>query len=73
MTTATVLNSSGSGFTVTNAVLNSAGATFNVDNDVLNSSGAGFTIFAAAGPATPVSTMSTHIHVVAAKTRVHTK
>ena len=46
MSTATVLNSAGVGFTVTNTVLNSSGTAFDVDNDVLNSAGAAFTIFA---------------------------
>ena len=46
MSTATVLNSAGVGFTVTNTVLNSSGTAFDVDNDVLNSAGTAFTIFA---------------------------
>lgn len=45
MTTATVLNSSGSGFTVTNAVLNSSGTSFAVDNYALDSDGNSFLIF----------------------------
>ena len=47
MSTATVLNSSGVGFTVTNAVLNSSGVSFDVDNYALNSSGVSFLIFTA--------------------------
>ena len=72
MTTATVLDSGGSGYVVTNTVLNSAGTSFNVNNDVLNSTGTGFTIFSTV-TVTPVSTMSTHIHEITAKTRIHIK
>ena len=45
MTTATVLNSSGAEFVISNTVLNSSGASFSVGNDALNSSGSAFAIF----------------------------
>ena len=48
MSTATVLNSSGTGFSITNSVLNSSGTAFAVDNYALNSSGSSFLIFLAA-------------------------
>ena len=48
MNTATVLNSSGTGFSITNSVLNSSGTAFAVDNYALNSSGSSFLIFLAA-------------------------
>ena len=43
--TATVLNSAGVSFSVSNSVLNSAGVAFEVGNDALNSAGSAFTIF----------------------------
>ena len=45
MSTATVLNSSGTGFLVTNSVLNSAGTAFAVDDYALDSDGNPFLIF----------------------------
>ena len=71
MTVATILDSGGSGYVVTNAVLNSAGVSFDVDNDVLNAAGTAFTIFSAS-VLTPVSVKSDHIHDVTANTRLHT-
>ena len=47
MTQATALNSSGTGFAVTNSVLNSAGTSFDVNNDVLDVDSNAFTIFLA--------------------------
>ena len=45
MTTATVLNSSGASFVISNTMLNSSGASFNVGNNALNSAGLPFQIF----------------------------
>jgi len=47
MSTATVLNSSGVGFLVTNEVLDSDGNAFSVDNYALDSDGNSFLIFLA--------------------------
>jgi hypothetical protein len=48
MSTATVRNSSGTGFLITNSVLNSSGTAFSVDDYALNASGSSFLIFLSA-------------------------
>ena len=45
MSKATVLNSSGASFVISNTMLNSSGASFNVGNNALNSAGLPFQIF----------------------------
>ena len=47
MSTATVLNSAGTGFLITNIILDSDGNSFTVDNYALDSDGNSFLIFLA--------------------------
>ena len=46
MSTATVLDSTGASFVISNTMLDSTGASFDVGNDMLDSTGAAFQVFA---------------------------
>ena len=48
MSKATVLDSTGASFVISNTMLDSTGASFDVGNDMLDSTGAAFQVFAGA-------------------------